>query len=241
MEYYNLDNLSKCIPGLTIQNELRWPVLTACLNDECDYIAKIIYRHADIESKIYQILKDSDITPKLIDFKPCSIYDNINNKYEHVNVMITEKYDGTLYELFKQNLNINDIKNILNIVLKKSIELNFIYQIRQGDFHSENIVYKQDDILKIGFIDFEFSIIYNNTVPILYTTEDNLNMLQYNPYHDILTLEYAGVPNYRLKFNVPLTYRDLYLSNLNEADLEIMNETIEGMKDYPLLEFDILQ
>lgn len=228
--YYDVKHISKCIPGLTIleELELRWSVFTGCINEQCDFVAKIILNsNDDREYKIYQILKNDDITPRFIDYKYCELND------KGVYILVTEKYNNTLLNLLNHDLSEGQVRNIFMDILEKSIKLNFVYQIRHGDFHAENILYKIDsDGIKLGFIDFEFSTVYNNNIPILGQEE-------YNPYHDILQLEYSYIPKYRLKFNVPETYRDMYMNSLNEADLEIINENIEQKMDAPILEFNI--
>jgi hypothetical protein len=93
--------LIDCLHGLTIKDELRSSlpglVLVRCLENNCEYILKL--STSDKELRILKQLNNSRLTPKLLDSWKCEIYNADTKEFTPVNVMLMEKYEGTLSSL----------------------------------------------------------------------------------------------------------------------------------------------
>ena len=197
--------LMNCLPNLRIEEMIRYPIFIACRENRCNYVLKFT---SEREIQSYERLRSTGLTPNLIDTWKCYVswIHDPDRGFVEVEAMLTERYDGTLYDLLVQDLSHDEIKNILQHIAQKSLDLNFRHKIEHGDFHTSNIVYRRNhDTLDFAFIDFELSE---------YPSQ--------NPYKDLLTLETSFPAGYNVHFEVPSEYREMYLQSLCEAELEDM-------------------
>ena len=101
-----------------------------------------VYKIVDENSNEYyynQKLNGSGLIPPLIDTEKC-----LHNGKNSIMLKMA-KYDYTLSDYLDKNPDENSLKQTLADIVKKSLELNQKYKIRQGDFHTQNIVYKHSD------------------------------------------------------------------------------------------------
>ena len=113
-------------------------------------------------------------------------------------MMITmEHYDGTYSK--QPHISKAMFLETMSEIIRKSILLNNVYKICHGDFHQENIMYKQTSSgIKWAFIDFERSIMYDhNNRPI----KSDRNMKLFNPLFDLGYLMTHFHPKYHVSFD----------------------------------------
>ena len=226
--------LVSCFEGLRIQEEIRWPVLIVCIENNCQYIMKLAGEDS-IEPLIYERIAETDLSPKMLGINKCLVYNLFDNSFKYYTAFIIEKYEGNLSSLLEIVTNKSRVQSIIKKIITKSLDLNINHLIRHGDFHPGNIVYRGDDL---RFIDFELSTIYDKSYQptITEVSTNDLNYYAYNAYYDLLALEW-NIPYWNVEFIVPQEYRDHYLSTLNEKDIELMNEVKEDNAQYPKLTF----
>lgn len=225
-----------CFPEIKIQEEIRWPVLAVCIEDDCEYILKLADENS-IEPLIYKKIADSDLSPKMIGMNKCQIYNLFDSSLKYYTTFVIEKYEGDLSSLLEIVTDEFRVRGIIQGVISKSLDLNVNHRIRHGDFHPGNIVYRGDNL---RFIDFELSTIYDSSYQPIRSgvSITDLNYYAYNIYYDLLTLEW-NIPYWNVQFIIPQEYRDHYLSTLNEKDLELINEVKEMNTQYPKLTFHL--
>jgi len=228
--------LISCFEKLRIQEEIRWPILIVCIQNNCQYIMKLADENS-IEPLIYEQIDDSDLSPKMVGINKCQIYNLFDNSLKYYTAFVIEKYEGDLSSLLEIVTDELLVRGIIIKIINKSLDLNINHRIRHGDFHPGNIVYRGDDL---RFIDFELSTIYDESYQPIKSGVSiiDLNYYAYNVYHDLLTLEW-NIPYWNVQFIVPQEYRDHYLSTLNEKDLELMNEVKDENDQYPKLTFNL--
>ena len=161
------------------------------------------------EFNLIRKLNNTGLIPEVYEIKQC-MYEG-----KPVNMMKMEKYDGTLEDYIKSNPNQDELIDSIKEIIQKSLLLNMKYKIRHGDFHSHNIVYKRsNNKVEWAFIDFEMSIEYDENNRLIYKSEKESedNFDRYNPYFDILTLQYVFPDSeYYLDIVVPYDYLEHYL------------------------------
>lgn len=216
----------------------------------CNYYMKIYYTDSGSyqrELLIYDNPREHirNYAPKMFDTWSGIVID-INSLYEEsVDVIIIEKYEGTLYDLLTQFNKIYPVRELpaaLKVILEyiKKLSLDFNRYFRHGDLHLDNIVYRkitlstdQEETYDFKLIDFEFLIEYDSKHRVIShpSLEIPKQFFDYHPYYDLLQLEKSLLTSpfpYIIRFDVPQSERDFYESFLGEAEIEDLQLALDN-------------
>jgi len=224
------DELTECFANKDELSEIR----TNVLHDQ-NYFYKIV-DNASNDLYFSKLLNDTDLIPKT-EFKNCMF----NGKKSVLIKM--EKYDGNLFNYIDTNPTNAELTNALKQIVKKSLILNKKYNVRHGDFHPGNIIYKinKNGTIDWRFIDFEVSVQYNKNgdlirdIPSALSDIDYHYFYKYNPLFDLILLESDLIPPIILKAGQgePLEeYRKHVVSTLDESAKEMYQEIDDIKKNY---------
>lgn len=192
---------------------------------EGDFIYKI-YQEEDNELYFVNLLKYTDLIPEVFKVEPCSV------EGKPMVLVKEEKYEGTLSDFIK-GADLQQLNAAFTRIVQKALTLSYNFLIKHGDLHPGNIVYKtkEDGSLEWRFIDFEDATQWNEQGEIIRGKNS-----EWNPYSDILSLQYGLIPPFQLVGEDVAEWETNFLANSNEADIEFFEEIKEAKKAYePIL------